>query len=194
MARPAAAVALVLGLLQPVSPARAAAEKPVPLAPGHALPRLTGRMLSGRDGTLPDRARGKVTLIMLGFSYQSRHAVGAWAERYRARFGADTMVTLYEVPMIGGMARLGAPFIESGMRRGTPGELHEHVIVVYGDTRPWRTRVGYTPEARDDAYLVLVDHAGLVRWLGHGPWDESLAANLFAAVERLTPVTQGATP
>ena len=43
-------------------------------------------------------------------------------------------VTFFEIPMIGGLARMGKWFIDSGMRRGTPKADHENVITVYGGT------------------------------------------------------------
>ena len=43
-------------------------------------------------------------------------------------------MTFFEIPMIGGLARMGKWFIDSGMRRGTPKADHENVITVYGGT------------------------------------------------------------
>ena len=55
--------------------------------------------------------------------------------------------------MIGGMARMGKWFIDSGMRRGTPKADQENVITVYGGTDAWKQRVGFgDPKA---AYLIL---------------------------------------
>ncbi len=149
-----------------------------PLTPGERMPPLTGQLLTGREGELPSLAHGRVALVMLGFSYASRHGVEAWAERWRARFGRDTLVTLYEVPMIGGMGRIARPFIQGSMRRGTPKELHGNVMTVFGDTRPWRQRLGWTGARRDHAYLLLLDRTGTVRWLHaspHGPGEEAFA-------------------
>lgn len=45
---------------------------------GQPLPPLTGAFLSGRTATLPQAASGRVALLLLGFTYQSRFAVEAW--------------------------------------------------------------------------------------------------------------------
>ncbi|MBN8734603.1 MAG: hypothetical protein J0L64_28990, partial [Acidobacteria bacterium] len=46
-----------------------------PLAPGDPLPNLSGDDLTGKRVTLPAASQGRVTLLLLGFSYDSRFAV-----------------------------------------------------------------------------------------------------------------------
>ena len=125
------------------------------------LPVLKGKYLTGRDATLPADCKGKAALLAFGFSYDSRHAVELWVEHFRQDFGGNTRVTFYEIPMLGGAATLGKWFIDSGMRKGTPRELHENVITVYGGGAPWKKNLNYL--AADDAYLVLLDQSGAVR-------------------------------
>ena len=161
----------------------AATPAPGPLAVGDPLPRLAGRYLTGDPAVLPGDANGQVALLALGFSYASRVPVEAWSERFRARFGSDHAVTGYEIPMIGGMSRLGRPFIDGGMKRGTPEALHRNVITVYGDTRPWRNRLGV--KDRDAAYLVLIDAAGRVAWIHRGGFETAAFETLVREVRRL---------
>ena len=44
---------------------------------GDPFPELKGRFLTGRDAALPQAASGKVTLVAMGFTYQSRY----WKKR-----------------------------------------------------------------------------------------------------------------
>ena len=85
--------------------------------------------------------------------------------------------------MIGGMARLGKWFIDSGMRKGTPKSDQENVITVYGGTDSWKQRVGYS--SPDAAYLVLLDKHGEVRWRNSGAFDEKAYRELNATVSAL---------
>jgi len=140
------------------------------------MPALKGEFLTGRQALLPDVAAGRVALLALGFTYDSRFAVEAWIGRFRRDFGDKPQVTFYEVPMIGGMARLGKWFINSGMRRGTPKKDHENVITVYGGTDPWKQRLGF--QEPDAAYLILLDQQGVVRWRHNGVFDEETYAAL----------------
>jgi len=153
------------------------------LTPGQTLPELEGEYLSGRDAALPQDARGKVTLLLLGFTYKSRFAVEEYTKHYRADFGSNTKATFYEIPMIGGMARLGKWFIDSGMRRGTPKADQENVITVYGGTDAWKKALGV--KAEEWAYLVLLDPDGKIVWRHGGLFDETKYQELAAQVKQL---------
>jgi hypothetical protein len=150
---------------------------------GDRLPPLTGDLLTGTAATLPDVAEGRIALLALGFTYGSRLQVEAWAEEFRALFAVQPAVALYEVPMMGSAARLGRWFIDSGMRRGTPPALQRFVMTVYGNADAWKARVAF--DRPDDAYLVLVDGQGVVRWLSCGPVDADRLRGLASVVEGL---------
>lgn len=152
---------------------------------GDRLPDLKGEFLTGRDATLPGAASGRVALLLLGFSYDSRFAVEAWAERFRGDFDKTPQVTFYEIPMIGGMARMGKWFIDGGMRRGTPKSDHENVITVYGGTGPWKQRLGV--KDKKFAYLVLIDQKGNIVWRHAGPFEEVQYNALSEQVRKLVP-------
>ena len=169
----------MLGVALTASAAAPVAE----LAVGDQLPPLKGEFLSGRTAVLPQAASGRVALLMLGFTYDSRFQVEAWAKRFREDFGTKPGVTFFEIPMIGGMARMGKWFIDSGMRRGTPKADHENVITVYGGTDAWKQRVALSdPKA---AYLILIDQHGRVAWRGAGSLDEQRYSTLSSEVSRL---------
>lgn len=86
----------------------AAAAAPVnELAVGDQLPPLRGESLSGRTAVLPQAASGRVALLMLGFTYDSRFQVEAWAKRFRKDFEIEPRVTFFEIPMIGGLGENG---------------------------------------------------------------------------------------
>jgi len=166
-------------------PAVLMASSAVPvLSPGHPMPALKGEFLTGRRACLPEAASGRVALLALGFSYHSRFAVEAWVGRFRADFGRKPQVTFFEIPMIGGMARLGKWFIDRGMRKGTPAKDHEHVITVYGGAESWKKRLGF--RSPDAAYLILLDQRGIVRWLHRGAFDENAYQALAAQANALT--------
>ena len=150
---------------------------------GETLPPLRGEFLTGRQAQLPEAASGRVALLALGFTYNSRFQVEAWIGRFRKDFGENPHVTFYEIPMIGGMARLGKWFIDSGMRKGTPRSDQENVITVYGGTDSWKQHMGY--QSPDAAYLVLLDKHGAVRWRHSGTFDEEAYKDLSVRVTAL---------
>ena len=175
---------LVVGLAPMGAASGRDSEDHIPrLSIGVSLPRLSGEFLTGRQVTLPDEVRGRVALLAFGFTYNSRFPVEAWSGRFRKEFAGNPRVTFYEIPMIGGLARLGRFFIDRGMRRGTPSNLHENVITVYGGVDPWKSRIGYAQP--DDAYLVLLDPAGIIRWTHRGEFDEHIFTELRQVVMNL---------
>ena len=153
------------------------------LSPGEPMPALKGEFLTGRPAVLPDAASGRVALLALGFTYDSRFAVEAWIGRFRKDFADKPQVTFYEIPIIGGMARLAKWFIDSGMRKGTPRQDRENVITVYGGTDSWKQSLGF--QSPDAAYLLLLDQRGIVRWRHSGQFDEKAYAALSLQVAAL---------
>jgi ATP10 protein len=153
------------------------------LTVGDVLPELRGEYLSGRKATLPNDSSGHVALLLFGFTYESRFSVEAWTKRFRHDFEKNPQVTFYEIPMIGGMARLGKWFIDSGMRRETPKADRENVITVYGNTESWKQRLAV--RAEDSAYLVIVDQKGNVAWRHAGPFEETSYQALAVQVRKL---------
>jgi hypothetical protein len=147
------------------------------------MPVLKGDFLTGQPALLPDAASGRVALLALGFTYDSRYAVEEWVGRFRTEFGGQPLVTFYEIPMIGGMARLAKWFIDRGMRKGTPRADYEHVITVYGGADIWKRRLGF--QSPNAAYLLLLDRRGVMRWRHSGPFDDEAFATLSRQVTAL---------
>jgi hypothetical protein len=153
-----------------------------PLGVGDPFPRLEGEFLTGRKAVLPDAAGGKAALVLMGFTYQSRFSVESWADHVRPAFKQRGTATFYEVPVLGGLARLGKWFIDSGMRSGTPKDLHENVITVWGEVDRWKALMDFRESAQDDAYLVLIDTKGRVAWLHHGSHTDAAFDALIRAI------------
>lgn len=155
------------------------------LTVGDPLPLLQGEYLSGQRANLPQDSSGRIALLMLGFTYESRFAVESWVKRFRQDFGNQPKMTFFEIPMIGGLARMGKWFIDGGMRRGTPKSDYQNVITVYGGTDAWKQRVGFKdPNA---AYLILLDQNGKVAWRHTGAFADDPYAALSSKVSSLLP-------
>jgi len=170
-------VFLFVATLSPAFGTEQQSKPAAPLAVGDPFPRLEAEFLTGRKAVLPDAAAGKSALVMMGFTYDSRFAVEKWAEHLRRELGANDTFTFFEVPVIGGMGRMAKWFIDSGMRKGTPKELHENVITVYGGADRWKKAMGFSKADKDAAYLALLGPDGRVRWLHRGGFsDEAMTA------------------
>jgi hypothetical protein len=178
-------IACFMGALQMSAAQLRADSVQAPLRAGNPFPVLKGQFLTGRDAVLPQAASGTVAVVAIGFTYQSRFPVEAWAEWYRTAIGARTDVVFFEVPVIGGLAKLSRWFIDRGMRNGTPPALHERVITVYGGADEWKQRLAFSPSHEDDAYLVVLDREGVVRWLHRGAFEQAHSVELQAVLTSL---------
>ena len=177
-------LSLILATVVGAVSARAAEQSKTaaPLAVGDVFPRLEAEFLTGRKAVLPDAAAGKFALVMMGFTYDSRFDVEKWAEHVRAEYTGNDAVTFFEVPVIGGMGRMAKWFIDSGMRKGTPKELHENVITVYGGVDRWKKAMAFSKAQEHSAYLALLGPDGRVKWLHRGGFSEDALAALKAAI------------
>jgi hypothetical protein len=178
--------ACVAALLLSMSVVRAAVE-PMRLRVGDAFPPVEGEFLTGRTAALPAAASGRLAVLLMGFTYASRQPVEEWGAWFRKTNGANPDVTFFEMPMIGGIARLGRWFIDSGMRRGTPADLHEHVITVYSKTGDWKTRLGVSDANDRDAFVIVLDREGVIRWLYHGAFTEARAQEVADLLAQFQP-------
>ena len=183
-------VLLFVATISPAYGAEQPSKAAAPLAVGDVFPRLEAEFLTGRKAVLPDAAAGKSALVMMGFTYDSRFDVEKWAEHVRREFGANDTFTFYEVPVIGGMGRMAKWFIDSGMRKGTPKELHENVITVYGESDRWKKAMGFSKAQEDAAYLALLGPDGRVRWLHQGGYTEDAARALKTALSASVPPSE----
>ena len=176
---------VVVGSLSTASDTRAERAPVRALAVGDTLPPLSGKDLTGAEVSLPRDLGGRVAFLALGFTYKSRFEVEAWTERVRKAHGPLAGFTFFEVPVMGGSARIARPFIDSGMRKGTPAELHRNVITVWSEAGEWKKRMGF---ARPDAaYVALVDGDGRLVWMHAGPVDDTSFDALGRALAELVP-------
>ena len=75
-----------IGLLFALLAATARADEVERLRVGQQMPPLEGDFLTKEKARLPDAAAGKVALVALGFTYDSRFPVEEWSKRFRETF------------------------------------------------------------------------------------------------------------
>lgn len=155
-----------------------AAELPV----GERFPELKGKLLTGQQAALPAAASGRIALVAVGFKPEARSAASAWASRFRREFGEAP--AFFEVPMIDGKARFARWAIDRTLRGATAPSDRGQVLTVYGETLPWKERLGIKPP--EVAGVVLLDGSGVVRWRHVGDLDETAFRSLGAAMRQIT--------
>ena len=138
-------------------------------------PRLEGETLSKKAIVLPDAAHGKITLLVMGFSKKGGQATGPWEKQFKNDFGADQRYTVYPLAILEDVPRLIRGMVTSGIRSSTPPSEQDHFVILVHGEQDLKRFVRYSTP--DDAYLLLLDANGEIRWRGHGLFkDEDYAA------------------
>ena len=140
------------------------------------LPQIEGENLMGRKIVLPEAAAGHRAILVIGFSHASQGQTKAWAERLDREFPNPSMVTVYPLAVLEAVPRLIRGMVSHGIKSDTPKEQRDRFLLVYHQEAELKTAAGFT--APDDAYILLLDASGVIRWRFHGPVTDSSVAGI----------------
>lgn len=149
---------------------------------GMKFPEVTAESLAGTKVSIPDSARGKVTLVVVAFLRENQSQLDSWLEPFIEKFGNRESFTFYEVPMISGGYRIMRFVIDGGMRGGIPEPKHKHVVTMYGDVDQYIQALRLD---RQYGYAFLLDQEGIIRWQERGFSNETTRNALFETAESL---------
>ena len=141
-----------------------------------AIPPIEGETLSGRKVTLPLAAGGQPALLIIGFTRASQEQTKAWGLRMHDRVPAWSIAVLEDVP------RLVRGMVTHSIRSATPKAQHDRFLLVYHGEKELKTAVMF--DRSDDAYLLVIDGTGSVRFSFHGPVTDDAAQQVIAQVGR----------
>ena len=145
------------------------------------IPPVHGTALSGDKIDLPDGLKGKVGVLVLGFSHDSRDNVAAWGKRIAADYRGSAGVIYYEMPMLESVPGLLRGFVTKKIAEAVPDGGKSSFVPVTDHEKDWKKITGY--KGGDDAYVVVVDSTGLVRWKLQGAASDAHEAELKRQVE-----------
>ena len=147
------------------------------------IPAVTGTTLSGEKVSLPQDLHGAPAVLVLGFSQASREQAKAWGKRLAVDFDEQPEVRFYEVPMLGGVPKFLRGMVVKKIAQDVSDNGKRHFLPIYEHEAEWRTVAGYTKT--DDAYVVLIDGDGKVRWKSEGALTDGIDAELRQRVNEL---------
>jgi len=123
-------------------------------------PAIQGETLAGKKVELPG-AFGAQAVVIVGFTHGSQKQTKEWAQRLKGQSGVWSIAVLEDAPrLVRGMA-------VHGIKSATPKEEYDRFVVVYKGEKELKEAAGF--EKPDDAYLMIVDGKGAIRWRFHGP-------------------------
>ena len=150
-----------------------------------SLPRIEGENLAGKTVVLPNAASGRMAILIAGFTHASQHQTKPWDERLRHEFPDPAKVTVYPVAVLAGVPRMVRGMAVHGIKSGTPKEERERFLLVYHNEAELKEAAGFAQP--DDAYVILLDRTGSIRWRFHGPVRAGAVAQVRGQVQSLEP-------
>jgi hypothetical protein len=149
---------------------------------GKRFPEVKDNSLANTPVTLPDSARGMVTLITVAFLRESQSQIDSWLDPFFEKYGSNPKHTFYEVPMLSRGYKFMRFMIDGGMRAGIPQAKHKNVVTMYGDIEKYIRELNLDPRY---GYAFLLDREGIIRWQGQGYATPETRKELFDLSERL---------
>lgn len=147
------------------------------------MPHVEGESLASHKVILPDAAKGKVAVLVFGFTKASKGPTSAWGKTILSEFGTQTGFELYQLPVLEDVPRLIRGMVISGIKKGVPENLREHFVpIVQGETE-LKKLVSYREP--DDAYLVVLNRDGQIVRQMHGPVSDSAFSQLKNEIQAL---------
>jgi hypothetical protein len=131
-----------------------------PLFAQQGFPKIQGETLAGKKISLPE-AFGDRSVVIVGFTHASQTQTKAWSQRLRGQVPAWSIAVLQDVP------RLVRGMVAHGIKSGTPKEEYGRFVLLYSGEKELKDAAGF--EKPDDAYVMVVDGTGAIRWRFHGP-------------------------
>lgn len=142
-----------------------------------AFPTIEGENLLGQKIALPQAAAGHTTVVVIGFTHASQSQTKAWSARLTPEMSTYSLAVLQDVPrLVRGMA-------VAGIKSGVPQAQRERFLLVYRGEKELKDAAGF--DRPNDAYLVLLDPDGIVRWHFHGELTDGSLAELKSQVAEI---------
>jgi hypothetical protein len=120
-------------------------------------PTTQAETLTGKKVTVPD---GHPAVFIIGFTRASQTQTKAWSQRISNRFPTWSVSVLEDVP------RLMRGMVTHAIKGSIPNEQHDRFLLVYHNEKELKQTAGF--DQPDDAYLVVVDAGGAIKWRYHG--------------------------
>jgi hypothetical protein len=145
------------------------------------MPAVEAASLNGDKVVLPEAAKGKVAILIFGFTKASKTATSAWADKIFSDFAAQSGFVLYQLPVLESVPGFIRGMVISSMKKGVRENMRDHFVpILHGEAEP-KKLVSY--KEPDDAYLVMLDPTGQIIEQKHGPFSDAAYAQLRADIQ-----------
>jgi hypothetical protein len=149
------------------------------------MPRVEGESFAEHTVMLPDDAKGKLAVLVFGFTKASKGPTSAWSEKIFSEFGHHAGFELYQLPVLEDVPRFVRGMVISGMRKGIKENMRDHFVPILQGESELKKLVNY--KEPDDAYLVVLDPSGKIVQQMHGPFSNAAYEQLRKEIQTLLP-------
>ena len=130
------------------------------------VPVTHGTTFAGTQVTLPNDLHGRTGVLVLGFSKSSGDVSKGWGERLSATYRGSQEVMYFQMPVLESVPKLVRGMVVKSIKSGVPESEQSHFMPMFSDEPAWKKIVRYANA--DDAYVLVVDGDGRVRWQTSG--------------------------
>src|SRR5215475_4502185 len=130
------------------------------------IPPIHGTSLAGTSITLPDDLRGRLGVLVLGFSKSSGDVCKGWGKRLAESYRDSPEVTYYQMPVLESVPKLVRGMVVKSIKSGVPEAEQTHFLPVFSDEATWR-KIAHVGNF-DDAYILVIGGDGKVLWQTSG--------------------------
>ncbi len=146
------------------------------------MPTIEGESFSGRRVVLPDAARGKVAVLVFGFTKASKEPTSAWADKIQVEFGTRGGFEMYQLPVLEEVPRFIRGMVISSMKKGVRENVSDHFVPILQHESELKRFVSY--QQKDDAYLVVLDPSGHVIDQMHGSFSDAAYSQIRSEIQK----------
>lgn len=153
------------------------------LAQRETMPTISGKSLAGGKVVLPDAAKGKIAVLIFGFTKASKEPTKAWATRLNSELGSQPDFELWQLPVLEDVPRLIRGMVISGMKKNVPENLRDHFVPILDSEAELKKLVDY--KDADDAYLIVLGRSSRIVQQLHSASPEAAYAQLRTEIHSL---------
>ncbi len=141
-----------------------------------AIPEVRGTTFAGETVALPEALKGRVGVLIVGFSEASRKEAADWGHKLADDPQRPAELAYYEMPVLESVPRLLRGWVLKKIKESVSQNGQKHFLPILGHEAEWKKAVQYNKA--DDAYLLVVDGNGVVRWRGEGALSDAAYAEV----------------
>jgi hypothetical protein len=120
------------------------------------MPTIEGESLASRAVRLPDATRGKVAILIFGFTKASREPTSAWAAKIQTDLGSRAGFEMYQLPVLEDVPRLIRGMVVSSMKKGVRDNMRDHFVPILQHESELKKFVSYVAPIHSRFWRLIV--------------------------------------